>query len=701
MKKKQGRRGRHILLALLLISGLCAAAVVWYVGREGKTGQVSQKPEEVLREYMNCISAKEYDKMYDMLSSDAAEAIGRKQFTERNSAIYEGIQMQNMKITVVDYDEERQVVKYRTFFDTAAGAIQFEQSAVFREEEGNYKLVWNDSLILPELGREDKVRVDTIPAKRGQIFDRNGAVLAGMGTASSIGIVPGKMENRKKAVKKIAKLLDIQQEEIEKKLSEKWVQDDSFVPLQTRPKIKQKDLYVAEPSPNIQEEKKRQEELLKIPGVMISDTEVREYPLGESAAHLIGYVQNVTAQDLEEHAGEGYTANSRIGRAGLEALYEKELKGSDGCRIYMVDEEGKEKAEFAKTAVIHGTDIRLTIDSGIQTELYEKFKEDKSCQAAMNPYTGEVLALVSTPSFDNNAFIMGISGKQWKSWNENEKKPLYNRIRQTWCPGSSLKPVIAAVGLETGTVNPTKDYGSEGLRWQKDKSWGTYYVTTLHTYKPVTLENALIYSDNIYFAKAALRIGSDKLEQALSKLGFHAPLPFEIAMTESQYSNAGHLEGEVQLADSGYGQGQMLVNPLHLACLYSAFCNEGNVIKPYLVYKENAVPEYWIPEAFSEKTAQVVLEGMTKVVNNPAGTGYAAHRKDMVLAGKTGTAEIKASKEDTAGTELGWFVVLTPQREVDKPIMVVSMVEDVKNRGGSGYVVRKNTQVLEQWFLDS
>ena len=127
------------------------------------------------------------------------------------------------------------------------------------------------------------------------------------------------------------------------------------------------------------------------------------------------------------------------------------------------------------------------------------------------------------------------------------------------------------------------------------------------------------------------------------------------------------------------------MNPLHMACIYSAFCNGGNVIKPYLVYQKDAVAEYWIPGAFSNETASRVLEGTKKVVNDSNGTGYAAHRDDILLAGKTGTAEIKASKDDTSGTELEWFAIFTAEDTVEHPILIISMVEDVKGRGGSGY----------------
>ena len=169
-------------------------------------------------------------------------------------------------------------------------------------------------------------------------------------------------------------------------------------------------------------------------------------------------------------------------------------------------------------------------------------------------------------------------------------------------------------------------------------------------------------------------------------------------MADSRYSNTETIETEIQLADSGYGQGQVLVNPVHLAAIYSAFCNRGSVIKPHIVQEEESRPKYWKLQAFSETTADTVLSGLKKVVNDPHGTGYAAHRKDIVLAGKTGTAEIKADKKDTSGTELGWFAIFTADKEAKRPFLLVSMVEDVKGRGGSGYVVARDREVLESWL---
>ena len=683
-----------VFLTMLLLCAILYMTAHFLLWNQGNS------PEEVLISYMNCISEQKYNEMYEMIDVQNSGNISQEDFVQRNSAIYEGIEVRNMKIQITEYKEAERTVYYESSFDTIAGSVSFDNEAVFTSDKDGYKLVWHDSLIFPELSADDKVRISTTQAERGQILDRNEKVLAGKGTVSSVGIIPGKLEDRDQSIQEIANLLEITKENIEDKLSANWVKDDSFVPIKTVPKVDELNLTSLAPDTEMLQENERQQKLLDISGVMISDEEVRSYPLGEAAAHLIGYVQNVTAEDLEKHPGEGYSSNSVIGRSGAESLYETELKGKDGYKIYIVDSEGNEIATITETLKEDGKDIRLTIDSDLQKELYEQFKADRGCSVAMNPYTGEVLALVSTPSYDNNDFILGMSDETWTALNEDENQPLYNRFRQVWCPGSTFKPVIAAIGLKTGTLDPNEDFGNEGLSWQKDSSWGSYEVTTLHEYEPVIMKNALIYSDNIYFAKAALKIGADNLMNSLNEIGFNQKTPFEITMEESQYSNTERIETEIQLADSGYGQGQILVNPLHLASIYTSFLNDGNILQPYLQYSENPAGKIWVNEAFSSETVSQVMDGLTGVVNDPNGTGYTAHRDDILLAGKTGTAELKESKEDTSGTEIGWFTVFTADKNAESPILLVSMVENVKGIGGSGYVVSKDKAVLDQYFAE-
>ena len=252
MKRKANERKKkkmvRVFLLTMLISGTSALALILLANKFiGKREQKS--PEQILQKtllaYMDCISEKRYGDMYGMLAKGSVKRISEKDFATRNSAIYEGIEMENMMIDITAYDGENLTVKYNTSFDTVAGNVNFENEASFLEEDDAYKLVWNDSVIFPELGATDKVRVTTTQARRGEILDRNGRMLAGKGIASSVGIIPGKLANKEKVIKKIAKLLGMKPEDIEKQLSAKWVKDDSFVPIKILPKIRDIELLVS------------------------------------------------------------------------------------------------------------------------------------------------------------------------------------------------------------------------------------------------------------------------------------------------------------------------------------------------------------------------------------------------------------------------------------------------------------------------
>jgi len=699
------RRKRRFLFStvctlVILLAGLAGAALFFRI--QEKIGASRKTPDALFLEYVECLSKADYKAMYGLLDDQSHLNISEEDFITRHKNIYEGIEGSGITAQirqVVEKDGEA-AVSYNMSLDSTAGEINFSNQVTFRKEKKKgYQMVWSDSVIFPELGRSDKVRVSTDKAKRGSVFDRNGLLLAGKGTASSVGLVPGKMSGDSAGdLETLGNLLGMSADAIGKKLSAKWVKEDSFVPLKTIKKVDELNLGSMEPREDNVKNKEFQDKLLTVPGVLITDTEVRYYPLGESGAHLVGYVQNVMAEDLEKHPAEDYLSDSVIGRRGREALYEKQRKGTNGRTITITDSEGTVKKTLAAKPRVDGTDITLTIDSTLQAEIYQTFKEDKSCTVAMNPFTGEVLALVSTPSYDDNDFILGMSEEKWASLNDDERKPMFNRFRQRFAPGSSFKPITGAIGLTTGAIDPNEDFGREGLSWRKDESWGNYYVTTLHDYSPAILENAFIYSDNIYFAKAALKIGYDDFMSGLDKLGFNQEIPFDISVTKSQYSNTERIETEVQLADSGYGQGQMLVNPIHLASLYTMFANQGNVIKPYLQYKAEPEPEVWLPGACSPEIADRIRTALSKVISSEHGTGHAANRNDMELAGKTGTAEIKASKDDRTGTELGWFAVFTTDPNLETPILLISMAEDVKDRGGSGYVVRKDKAILNSYI---
>lgn len=426
------------------------------------------------------------------------------------------------------------------------------------------------------------------------------------------------------------------------------------------------------------------------------DDGTRQYPYGKATSHLLGYVRSISAEELEANAGKGYTESSIIGKTGLEKVYEDRLRPGTGCEIYITNSSGNKIETLAKTEAIDGEDITTTIDIRLQDKIYKQLDGDNGLSVALNPKTGEVLALVSTPTYDSNDFIKGFSDEEWNKLNSDTNNPMLVRYQNTYVPGSSFKPITAAIGLTTGKMSADEDYGPSGLSWQNNSSWGNYRVTTLQTYSgPANLRNALIYSDNIYFAKSALKIGADTFAQRLLKVGFDTEMPFAINMDKSQFAENNTFASEVQLADTGYGQGKLLVNPLHVAAIYSAFVNEGNIVKPYIEYNENATAEYWIEGAFSKEAAETVRDDMIQTIENANGTGHEAKIEGVTLAGKTGTAEIKASQDDDSGTELGWFNAFKVSDNPNDQLLIVNMIENVKDRGGSHYLLPKVKAMFE------
>lgn len=634
----------------------------------------TSKPEDVLIKYVGYVNEQNYEEMYKLLTNDSKEQISKEDFITRNKNIYEGIDMTDMKIEITNVTEENSktyVISYNQSMNSEAGKIEFENTAnVIKDKELGYQLNWKSSLIFPNLSSTDKVRIKTISAERGSIVDKNGNMLAGLGTVSSVGIVPGKLgENKDENIEKIANLLGTTADSINKTLSASWVKDDTFVPLK---KIQVDSIEL-------------KEQLLQIPGIKITSTKSRVYPLGEAAAHLVGYVQNITADELKANRGKGYTSTSVIGKAGLEKQYEERLKGKDGLEIYIEDSDGKRKKDIAKIDVQNGETIKLTIDSTIQSKLYNELKNDAGFFVVMHPNTGALLALVSTPSYDPNDFTLGLSTEKWNSIKNNENKPMLTRYLQSYCPGSTFKAVTGAVGLTTGKLSTSDIFSYSGLSWKKD-GWGQYDITTLTAYSgPKNLENAMIHSDNIYFAQAALQIGAKSFTSGLKQIKFGENIDFTLGNIKSQYANNGEISNEKVLADSGYGQGEILVNPIHMASIYSAFANDGNMIKPYL--EEGTETSYLVEGAFTKEAANTIKEDLIQVVENQEGTAKDMRVQGRTIAGKTGTAELKGSKDAEADV-LGWFDCFTSDNDSNQ-LLVISMVENGRSLGGSHYLINK------------
>ena len=640
---------------------------VFFIFNQGKSN------EQVITEYFELLKKKDYKQMYQMLDQKTVYTPTQKYFVEKYKEIYNDIGANNIQVKILD--EKNDIVKYQISIDTVAGIIEYKNKIGIRNEQ----IQFNNNLIMKDYKDGCKIKVTTYnPEKRGRILDRNGEVLAEDEKGYSVGLVKGKL-NGENDYGQIAQYLETDVETIQKKMSASWINDDSFVPIKTVSEITKNGLIY--------------NGILNIKGVKISTVSIRTYPYDKVASHIIGYVQNVNSEDLKKHKNEGYNSTSVIGRSGIEAVYEKQLRGSSSGKIDLVNKNDKVIENLCAIEIDEGPqDITLTIDIDLQQSLYNEYQNDKSASVAINPKTGEVLALVSTPSYSNNDFVLGLSTDKWDALNNDVNQPLMSRYKQTYIPGSSMKPITAAIGLETKIIDPDKDLGAKD-KWQKDSSWGNYYVTTLHAPSPNNLKNAITYSDNVYFARSALSIGKENLFKYYKNLKIGEKIPFELALNRSQYINKNQKVNDQLIADSGYGQGQILMNPVQLASIYSAFVNNGSIYSPHLVKKGERM---WMQRVFSDKTIKTIKEDLINVIADENGTGHSIFHDNVILAGKTGTAEIKQSQSDTTGKELGWFIVMTTDSK--QPILITTLVEDVKDRGGSGYVVEHTKTPLDLYL---
>ena len=610
-------------------------------------------PARVIRAFYKNVNNHKYEELYNLVETD----MSKEEFTNKMKSVYDGMEVSSAWVTISINLKNSDVVnlKYVTNLNTVAGKLTFSNKSTLVKVNGKYKIKWDNSFLYPKLKNNQKIRVSTLKAKRGAIYDRNKNILAKDAKAYSIGIVAGKIKSDDD-LRAISKLLNITYKDIKAELAKPYVVDGTFVHLKNIDR-EQQELKTA---------------LLKIPAVKIIDYDIREYPYNEKLSTLLGFVQNDD------------------GKSGLELTFNSQLKGLNGCEIY-VDDDGINVDTILKKDRVNGKNIDLTIDVKLQELIYEKFKDVESATVAMNYTTGEILALVSTPSYETNKISLGISDNEWNEIVNNKKKPLFTRFLSKYTPGSTMKPIVAAIGLDTDSFTDIENFGKSVKSWQKDSSWKDFYVTTLEVYNGESnLEKALIHSDNVYFAKAALKIGKNLFKQELDRYGFNKPLNFEQNTDISVYGN---IDSEAKLAVSGFGQGEMEVNPIFMAKIYSAFANDGNAVTPYILQKEgNDQNTVNIVNLIKPLTANKIKNDLKKVIDE--GTGKLAKIDGKNLYGKTGTAEIKMTKDDKSGEEIGWFNVFD-----DNKLLIVNMVENAKKLNGSKFSVKNLREVFDKYVI--
>ncbi|MBU5354612.1 penicillin-binding transpeptidase domain-containing protein [Paenibacillus barcinonensis] len=713
---------RKLLYGLLPI--LFAGGIGMYLYMQNNKPEEA-KPQTTVNQYIEHLQKKEFDQLYSLMSPASLTEAGmtKEQFVEKYNAIYTGMQVSDIKAELqqmqgaeteagagadagANTDQEAgseaktgqendgkaqqnegnpdlYEANYNLHLTTFLGDISETHTLkLVRQEleDGSkiWKINWQPSLILSDMVKGSKVRVKTLFPTRGNIVDRDGLPLATQGTMNEWGIVPEKLGDQPdQMIARIADHYNVSVEGIQKALNQTWVKPGFFVPIGSTEEFDVPD---------------------SLRGVALQSKEVRYYPLGEAAAHLIGYVRKATKEDLDKDTEGYYRAEDWIGKAGLEQSMEKQLRGERGALIEITDEAGNTLSELIRKDAVDGKDVQLTISSAQQKRLYQTLAGggDAGAMVMMNPKDGNLLALVSAPSYDPNKMVTGLTQAEWDAYSANEKLPFINRVTTRYAPGSTFKAITAAAGLMENVTTADKTHDISGLQWRKDDSWGGYYVKRVKSLSPVNMVDALVYSDNIYFAMEATEMGSAKFIEGIQKFGFGDNFGMdELYLKPSQYANEAHkdLSSEVLLADTSYGQGEMLMSPIHLASAFTPFVNEGKLVKPVLIVgKETSDPVAII----TPDVANTVKNALKEVVSRQGGTAYALSSIAGGLAGKTGTAELKAKKGEQ-GQENGFFVTF----DTESPsFLLAAVIEEVNGRGGSHYVVDRLKPFLEKLQLD-
>lgn len=640
-------------------------------------------PEPTLDTYVSEWNKGEFNKMYNSLSTETTEKFEKKDFVERYEKIYKDLGIENLKVTANALSEDeikeasnsdKATYSLTVKMDSIAGPIEFNQNInlVQKEidKEKDWFVSWNPGLIFPDLKNGGQISIEDKEPKRGDILDRNQMPLAINDIAFEIGITPSAFNNANQ--QKIADALKMSKDSIDQKLNANWVEPELFVPLK---------IISTEDSDSL-------DSLMTIEGVSSKEVTSRTYPTGEATSHLVGYVGTITAEEIKNQK-EQYNSDDIIGKRGLEQLYEKELRGQAGIKI-VINKKDKDQTILAERKGKDGENIKLTIDGSLQEKIYKSYGKEAGTSAAINPKTGETLALVSSPGFNPNSFTNGVSSSQLKEFEKNKQQPLINRFSSTFAPGSVIKPISASIGLNDGTIKPKEGIKIEGKTWSNGKGWGEYKVRRVsESDKPVDLTDALIRSDNIYFAKKAIEMGEKPYTQGLRNFGFAEKIPFEYPIKQSRISNDGELNTEVLLANTSYGQGEIQMSPLHLATSYTPILSNGDMLKPSLLL--NSKKEVWHKDLINKDQMDVLQKALREVVSNSRGTARDLKDEKLQISGKTGTAELK-STADEKGHENSWFVAYPTK---DQDILISMMMEKTEKK--DHIVVKKVGEILTDY----
>jgi penicillin-binding protein 2 len=530
-----------------------------------------------------------------------------------------------------------------------------------------FQIVFGDRYFrLAELNR---IRRVIVPAPRGQIFDRNGILLASTRPAFAISVIPAETDSA--TIAKLAMLINTPFSEIWQK-----VERNRFFTLPIKIKHNIPLDLVAKIEENSNE----------LSSVSVEVEPLRYYPLAETTCHILGYLSEIREDELKKDST--YNPSNLIGRAGIEAQYEKYLRGYDGMKFIEVDSRGKEVGpiyEKKPVAVKAGKDLFLTIDANLQRRCYQILQDyPKAAIIGIDLSDGGIICLVSKPSFDPNILLGPLPPAEWNKLTSDRGRPFFNRATMSgYPPGSTFKPLIALTGLESGILTKNSYFQPCSGKFL----FGNRVFRCWTTHGQLNLISAISQSCNIYFYQAGLKLGLDLITQTALKFGFGnltgIDLPEESKglvptrkYLDQRYGKNRWSKGT--LLNLGIGQGEILVTPLQLACFYAAIAGNGTYFRPHLlkaIDEGNRIKDFEEQElhiAVQEKNFAIIKEALFYAVEQ--GTGKAAKVEEVVIAGKTGTAQ------NPFGEDHAWFVGYAGN---PTPKILVSIIVENAGKGGA------------------
>lgn len=521
---------------------------------------------------------------------------------------------------------------------------------------------------LRRLSDENRLRIIRIPAPRGIIYDRNGHPLVENKPYYSA-IVRAKTLSAEQ-LRGISALLNLPEDEILRKLS----LGTSIEGVRLKEGL------------TFQEVAEIEARLSDFPSLGIAVDVTRNYILNDIAAHVIGYLGKPTPEQTKSPEFYDTPTNAFIGQWGVEKAYDRVLRGVPGEKIIEVDALGRQLRIVAESEPIKGQDLRLSIDIKLQTEGERAFGDRAGALVALKPDTGEVLALVSRPSFDPNLFANGIDPEEWATL-QGGNFPMLNRALQSqYPPGSVFKIVTGIAALEAGAIEPETSVSCSGGLYLGSHRFGCWRKGG---HGSLSFNDALAQSCDVYFYTAGRRAGINKVAETARMLGIGSTSGLNLIKEKTgfmpdenwkmQKKKEAWYTGETYMAS--IGQGYVLLTPMQAARLISAVANGGFIYNATLIPPESP-PSPVARAKISEQTLSAVRAALRDVVNRPGGTAYASRSKYVEIAGKTGTAQVVSTGKTALGKhgDHAWFVAYAPY---EKPEVALAVLVEHGGHGGS------------------